>query len=148
MKISKTSLHYRFNNFIQGGDFRMRAIEGRFTTCSYIRTCIASVFGGIFKLVILIALLVAVLTFLACMFGVPIAIFMGYVPADKAIPPCVVGWAAVAFGLFVLMCKQTNQCIKNARARAMKNYVSPEPNVFIQAIVDKHNKFCTRVEVA
>lgn len=56
MKISKTSLHYRFNNFMQSGDFR-------------------------------------------------------------------------------------------SRARAVKNYVSPEPNVFIQAIADKHNKFCTRVEV-
>lgn len=58
MKISSKSMHYRFNALVQKDKFTDRAECGRFTTCSYIRTTIASLFKGAFHCLLVATLAV------------------------------------------------------------------------------------------
>lgn len=140
MKISSSSWHYRFNAKIQSDKFTNRAECGRFTTCSYIRTCIASVFQGAWYAFLICFLAV----FIACVLGsaiwVPISIFfMSGTPTGFPLAAALIVWILIAIGLLVLMWKQVKPYY-NVK-------VHQEPNVFFQAIKDHHGKFCTRVEV-
>jgi len=141
MKISSKSWHYRFNLKIQGEKFEHKAECGRFTTCSYIRTCIASVIQGAW-FAFLICIIAALAIFIVgSAIWVPISIFfLGGIPTGSPLAAACIVWALIALGLLVLMWKQQVRPYYNAK-------VHQEPNVFIQAIKDKHGKFCTRVEL-
>ena len=141
MKINASSWHYRFNSFVQEDRFTYNADRGRLTTCSYIRTTIFSVFQGIFKSIVLLLISLLALLFVGSMIGVPISILFGYVPADVFVGPAAICWIVATFGLLLLFIKQ----LKERFSASFEP--DSEPNVFFQAIRDKHNKFCTRVEV-
>lgn len=145
MKISKASWHYRFNRLVQGDAFVDRARRGQFTTCSYIRTIIFSVIAGITKAVVCAILGALVATAAVSAIVVPILVwFTGIQPAEPFVGMAVFMWGVVALILVVVTAKLTKDRLKRVNwSRKPK-----EPNLFIQAIKDKHNKFCTRVEVA
>lgn len=142
MKISNQSLHYRFNKLVQGNNFVDRVYGKRFTTCSYVRTTLFSLMkGGVNCLLFLILACFAVFV-VGSAVGVPLIImFSTYVPADPFIGVCGIIWVLVV--LFLL-----NSLFGQIRKRMKDSFRRYEPNVFVQAIRDKHNKFCTRVEVA
>lgn len=138
MNISSTSWHYRFNKFVQGYAFSDRALRGQFTTCSYIRTLIFSMISGATKAVVTFLLGVLAATFVLSGIIVPILIwFTDIQPAEPFGPFALIFWGIVAF------CLLTKERIK----RINWDRKPKEPNVFIQAIKDKHDKFCTRVKV-
>ena len=78
------------------------------------------------------------------MIGVPIILYMGKLPYELPAVLCLIGWLAVIIALAILFIKQVKEWIENARLKAGSK-PSKEPNVFVQAIIDKHNKFCTLV---
>lgn len=142
MQINSRSFHYRFNEFVQSDKFTDRAHRGRFTTCSYIRTCLYSVLKGAFNTVIGLLLTLMVGWIFGSALIVPILIFFfGGHPTDLFVAPAVLVWACVLVGLAMLFLKQVKERLK----KSFKPNTTR--NVFVQAIVDKHNKFCTRVEV-
>lgn len=144
MIISNLSWHYRFNKFVQGNAFVDRALSGRFTTCSYIRTLIFSVISGATKAVVTFVLGILAATFVLSGLIVPILIwFTDIQPAEPFGPFALVFWGIVAFCLLFAFCKYTKDRIK----RINWDRKPKEPNLFIQAIKDKHDKFCTRVKV-
>ena len=141
MKISNTSWHYRFNKLVQQEKFTDRAECGRFTTCSYIRTTIASMFKGAFNclLVVVLSMLIAWLALSALI--VPFYIWLSSsIPQDIFMVPCVLIWCIAVLGLVIALGKQIKE-------RLEEKFEGYQPNVFVQAIKDNHNKFCTRVEV-
>lgn len=143
MKIAKTSWHYRFNK-ANNENFTYRFANEHYTTCSYIRTTMASMFACLFKILFFLIVGCFVLFWAGSMIGVPIILYMGKLPYELPAIMCLIGWAAVAFALTVLFVKQVKEWIENARLKAGSK-PSKEPNVFVQAIIDKHNKFCTLV---
>lgn len=140
MKISSTSLHYRFNAKVQSDKFTDKAERGRFTTCSYIRTSLYSVVQALWFTFVAFLASFLVLWVVGSAIWVPISIFfLNGTPVESALAAAAVFWVLVGIALAVMTFK-----FINAR------YIAPvlkEPNVFIQAIKDNHNKFCTRVEV-
>jgi hypothetical protein len=142
MQINSRSLHYRFNSLVQSDKFTDRALCGRFTTCSYIRTCLYSLLKGAFNSVVGLLLAIIVSWILGSALIVPVLIFFfDSHPIDLFIVPTVAVWGCVVVGLAVLFIKQVKERLK----KSFKP--STTRSVFVQAIVDKHNKFCTRVEV-
>lgn len=144
MQISKTSWHYRFNNF-QNDNFVHRFNKGQYTTCSYIRTTIASIFAGMFKSFIILCVLGMALGIVASMIVVPIMVFMGAtsIPELPAVT-CVVAWIFAIAVLIILLMSQIKDWFQNLEFKT-SDRPTKEPSVFVQAIIDKHNKFCTRV---
>lgn len=144
MKISKNSWHYRFNDF-NNDNFSYRFEKGVYTTCSYIRTTIASFFAFGFKCTAILCALALVAWIIGSMVGVPLMVFMGATSlSDVFVVPCVVGWALTVLILFVTLVAQIKEWFQNLEFKT-SDRPSKEPNVFVQAIIDKHNKFCTRV---
>lgn len=144
MNISNLSWHYRFNKFVQGNAFVDRAFAGRFTTCSYIRTLIFSAISGVTKglVVTLIGILVASVVLSGII--VPILVwFTDIKPAEPFGPFAIFFWGVVVFILLFLTAKFTKERLKRIKWVSQKK----EPNIFMQAIKDKHDKFCTRVKV-
>ena len=144
MKISKDSWHYRFNDF-SNDNFSYRFSKGQYTTCSYIRTTIASTFASLFKGFIILCIIATILGVVGSMIAVPVMVFMGMtsIPELPAVT-CVTGWVAVSVVLFVILVNQIKEWIQNIEFKTSER-VKKEPSVFVQAIIDKHNKFCTRV---
>ncbi|MNI46901.1 hypothetical protein D3C73_1013890 [compost metagenome] len=57
---------------------------------------------------------------------------------------CVVAWVFTAAVLLIVLLGQIKEWIQNLEFKT-SDRPSKEPSVFVQAIIDKHNKFCTRV---
>lgn len=143
MKISKDSWHYRFNDF-SNDNFSYRFSKGQYTTCSYIRTTIASTFASLFKGFVILCMLAMVLGIVGSMIVVPFMIFMGSMPPELPTVTCVVAWVFTVAALIILLIGQTKEWIQNLEFKT-SDRPTKEPSVFVQAIIDKHNKFCTRV---
>lgn len=141
MQINKTSWHYRFNAKIQQEKFTWRLREGRHTTCSYIRTTIFSALQATW-FAFLACVCAAVIGFvLVSAIWVPISIFfLNGVPSELMVGVASIMWICVACGLGYAT-------YKLLPAYLPKRDPNKEPNVFVQAIKDQHNKVCTRVEV-
>lgn len=142
MKIAKTSWHYRFNRF-NNEKFEERFEFGCYTTCSYIRTTLASMFAALFKCCILFGVACFILGMLGSMIVVPILIFMGTIPYELPTIICVIGWAFAIGALIILLTSQIKDWVSNLKFKSDRP--KKEPNVFVQAVIDKHNKFCTLV---
>ncbi|MNE31037.1 hypothetical protein D3C80_1245830 [compost metagenome] len=141
MKINSRSWHYRFNAKIQRDKFTDRVRCGRHTTCSYIRTTIYSAMQALWFTFILCIIVAFVAFFLGSAIWVPIAIFfLNGVPGGMSIAAAGIVWVLVAIGLGYLT-------YKFLPAYLPKRDPNKEPNVFIQAVKDQHNKVCTRIEV-
>lgn len=140
MKISNKSLHYKFNAFVQQDRFTDKVRCNRLTTCSYIRTTIYSALMAMWFALLAVICVVIVVLVVGSAIWVPIAIFfMGGTPTGLPLALASMVWIAIAITLLILTWKYIKL-----------RYIIPvyrEPNVFIQAIKDQHNKFCTRVEV-
>lgn len=145
MKIATSSWHYRFNRF-NNENFEARFQRGRYTTCSYIRTTLASILASIFKGFIILFFAAVILGVAASMLAVPVIIFMGMTPYEMPMMTCVVGWAFAIAALTILFIAQVKEWLESIEFRDSKP--KKEPNVFVQAIIDKHNKFCTLVTAA
>lgn len=144
MNISSTSWHYRFNKFVQGHAFSERALRGRFTTCSYIRTLIFSMISGVTKSIVVAIISVFFATAIISGVVIPILIwFTSVQPAEPFNFMAILFWGCVAFCLLFAFCKFTKDRIK----RINWDRKPKEPNLFVQAIKDKHDKFCTQVKV-
>jgi len=143
LKIAKTSWHYRFNKS-NNENFTYWFANEHYTTCSYIRTTIASMFSCLFKILFFLFIGGFILFVVGSMIGVPIILYMGKLPYELPGILCVIGWGFAIAGLVVMFIKYTKEWIENARLKAGSK-PSKEPNVFVQAIIDKHNKFCTLV---
>lgn len=141
MKITKDSWHYRFNNW-QNAMFEYHFDTGRYTTCSYIRTTIGSAFSAFFKGLTALCFLGIFLFIAGSMLIVPAMVFMGQMPPEMPAVVCVTSWAIAAFVLLILFVRYTTEWFESRRNSSSQ---SKEPNVFVQAIIDKHNKYCTRV---
>lgn len=84
MNVSKSSWHYRFNDYFQS-NFGSRVDHSTFTTCSYIRTTVRTAFQAAFVIAATLLILVAIGTVLgsgiylpiALAFGLPMATFVG-----------------------------------------------------------------------
>jgi len=143
MKISDKSLHYRFNKLVQGHAFEYRAVKGRFTTCSYVRTTIFSAISGLCKSFVIALLAGLVLSVVYSTFAVPVMLFaLNLQPNGFMMGASTMGNVVIVLALMGLL----NEMLKQ-RALGRQQSKPREPNVFIQAIKDKHAKFCTRVEV-
>jgi len=146
LKIAKTSWHYRFNKF-NNDNFESRFNRGHYTTCSYIRTTLASMLAATFKCAVILCVAAVILWVIGSMVVVPFVVFMGIMPYDLAAVTCVMGWIFLVGGLFILLVNQINEWIKNIEYKT-NDRPKKEPNVFVQAVIDKHNKFCTLVTAA
>lgn len=143
MKIAKSSWHYRFNNW-SNQFFAHKCERGHYTTCSYVRTTIASMLSVLFKGLILLFLFGGFCFVSGSMIIVPIISLMGHAPYEAAAVFCVCGWIAAAFDAVAFLLNRAQKWIKNSADK--ENASKKEPSVFIQAIIDKHNKFCTLVK--
>lgn len=143
MKIAKTSWHYRFNRF-NNEKFEDRFNYGCYTTCSYIRTTLASIFASIFKCAVLLCVAGVILWVAGSMLAVPVMIYMGLMPYELSAVVCMIGWIFVVSALIVLLFGQIKEWIRNLKVKS-GDRPKKEPNVFVQAVIDKHNKFCTLV---
>ena len=137
MKIAKTSWHYRFNRF-NNERFEDRFNYGCYTTCSYIRTTLASMFSALFKCAVILCVAGLILWVIGSMIVVPIIIYMGMMPYEMAGAFCLVGWIFAASALAVLLFGQIKEWIKNLEFKT-DDRPKKEPNVFVQAVIDKHN---------
>lgn len=140
MQINKLSWHYRFNAKIQQDKFTDRIRCGRHTTCSYIRTTIFSALQATWFAFLACVCIVVVAFVLGSAIWVPISIFfLNGVPAGIAVGAACAVWVAVAIGLGYATYKFLPKFFPRDPQK--------EPNVFVQAIKDQHNKVCTRIEV-
>lgn len=146
MKIAKTSWHYRFNKF-NNEHFEHRFDRERYTTCSYIRTTLASMFSATFKCAVILCMAAVILWVIGSMLAVPFVVFMGVMPYELAGVTCVVGWAFLVSALIIMLIGQIKEWIENIEFKT-NDRPKKEPNVFTQAVIDKHNKFCTLVTAA
>ena len=142
MKIAKTSWHYRFNRF-NNENFEDRFNYGMYTTCSYIRTTLASMFSALFKCCVLLVVACFILGMLGSMIVVPILIFMGTTPPELPTIVCAICWSFTIGALLILLAGQIKEWVENLKYKSARP--KKEPNVFVQAVIDKHNKFCTLV---
>ena len=144
MKIAKTSWHYRLNNNTNE-HFAYWFDKGRYTTCSYVRRTIASMFVVLFKSLLMLGGICTLGAVVVSMIAVPISLYMGIKPHDIPGILCLIGWVfALMLSLFVVFSK-AKDIIDRASVKPFKTRKKKEHGVFVQAIIDKHNKFCTLV---
>lgn len=145
MKISKASWHYRFNRFVQREDFRYNIEAGRYTTCRYVRTTAHSVLKSVVLTIGAIAIAVVLLFMLFSMFNVPYQYMFGNSAGleEKDIVAAVVCW----FMVFAVSATSTVTEIKKYMNKRSSTLKPKQRSVFTQAIIDQHDKICTRVEV-
>lgn len=138
MKISKQSWHYRFNNYVQDG-FASRVRHDTFTTCSYIRTTIASAFTGLFKLFIIFMLSLFLATLVGSGVYLPFAVGFG-LPLTE--PFNVFGVIFWFFAVLLLAAYVYESFIKERLAERREKKL----NVLRQAMADQKAGICTIVE--
>lgn len=138
MKISKDSWHYRFNDYIQS-DFGYRAEREVFTTCTYIRTTIRTMFEAAFKL----SLILFFVTLGALVVGSAI-----YLPIAKLFALPLLGFvepfAGVTYAVITALLLGTGyeKFLKPALERRREQKIS----LLRQAMKDKKEGICTIVE--
>lgn len=143
MKISKNSWHYRMNRW-NDDDFVAKFKAGRYTTCSYVRVTIGTILALFVKIAALLAIASLIGFVVGSMFVVPTLVYMGIAPYELAGIMCVAGWIMTICFLVYALIDQIQMWLKH-RAESAEDRPKKEPNVFVQAIIDKHNKFCTLV---
>lgn len=144
MQISKNSWHYRFNNYIQDG-FASRVRHDTFTTCTYIRTTIASAFTGLFKL-LFILLLGAVAVALVCS-GVYVPFALAFtLPLTESITFFgIIFWGFTFTSMFIAACIY-GLTIKERLADRLADRREKKLNLLRQAMADQKAGICTIVE--
>lgn len=144
MKISKKSWHYRLNNNIQGYSFVDRIASRRFTTCTYIRTTIRSMFQTLFAVSLMTALAVVAAAMLINAVWIPLAIWLDLPYIHKLIPAAVVFWLiVVAIGAIYLF----STVEKRLKAKLSERH-EKKLSLLEQRIKDGKEGICTIVEVA
>lgn len=137
MKVSKSSWHYRFNDYFQS-NFSYRASRSTFTTCTYIRTTIRTFFQALATVLFLGATL--------CMLGVifgsaiywPVAVIFGLTLAKFTVPFAIITYAAViAVGAGILYDKKLKPKLEARREQKL--------SLLRQAVIDRKEGICTIV---
>lgn len=137
MQISKSSWHYRFNDWMQDS-FKWRTNKEIFTTCSYIRTTIFSLIVGLFKL-FAIALAVGVGGWL--LVGVAYLPFFAFGSVGELEPLVVggvLGWGIIGV---VLSCIVADKLTPFWQARKERKIA-----LLKQAMLDNKAGICTIIE--
>lgn len=147
MIISKKDWHYRFNNTFGSTDFEMKARNGRYTTCSYIRQTLYSMIRALAAGSMLAFLAAFAIWLVGSMIGVPIAIYMGFVFPAKgflatSLGLCGAGWLLTGAILTYMLAER----IGNAAKNKLEAYETKK-GLLAQAREDKKQGFCTFVEV-
>jgi hypothetical protein len=147
MIISKNDWHYRFNKTFGSSDFEVKAQNGRYTTCSYIRQFLYSLLRALLALSMFSFLAAFVIWLVGSMIGVPIAIYMGFVFPAKgflagSVGLCGAGWLFTGAFLTYLLAEQIGTGLKNK----LEAYETKK-GLLAQAREDKKKGFCTFVEV-
>lgn len=138
MKISKQSWHYRFNNYVQDG-FASRVRHDTFTTCTYVRTTIASLFTGLFKLLTLLIMLGVTVAFICSGIYLPVALGFGLPIAEPFNVFGVVFWIGFVAGVGVYVHERYfKEKLAVRRERKL--------DLLRQAMADKKAGVCTIVE--
>lgn len=144
MKIAKTSWHYQLNRN-SNEHFEYWFDKGRYTTCSYVRRTLVSMLALMFKSIMCLAGLATIVFVVGSMLVVPVMLYMGHKPHDIPGIMCLIGWIfAIMFSLFVILSK-VKEILERPSRKPFKARKKKEHGVFVQAIIDKHNKFCTLV---
>lgn len=138
MQISKNSWHYRFNNYVQDG-FASRVRHETFTTCTYIRTTIASAFAGLFKLLVILLLGGFALTVLCSGVYLPFAVGFA-LPLNE--PVTVFGAVFWGFATLFLVAYVYERFVKDRLADRREKKL----NLLRQAMADQKAGICTIVE--
>lgn len=145
MKISKTSWHYQLNRNTNE-HFEYWFDRGRYTTCSYVRRTAASVLVTLFKGTVILAGILTLIAVLYSMVAYPISHYLGHATNQVVEALAVVGWIfAVIAALFVIVYTTQRWVEKRASKSRPFERRKKERSVFVQAVIDKHNKFCTLV---
>lgn len=145
MKISKNSWHYRLNSS-SNEHFAYWFDRGRYTTCSYVRRTLMSLAVTFFKGAVILAGALTLLGVLYSMIAYPISHYLGYATNQIVEAMALVGWIFTIIGvLFGIIYTIHSWAEKRARKSKPFERRKKEHGVFVQAIIDKHNKFCTLV---
>ncbi len=137
MKVSKSSWHYRLNDYFQS-NFAHRAERSTFTTCTYIRTTIRTFLQAL----VVILLSGFALSMLALIFGsaiyLPIAAIFGFAILDFTVPFAVVVYGAiVSVSIVLLYEKKLKPKLEARREQKM--------SLLRQAVLDRKEGICTIV---
>lgn len=137
MKVSKSSWHYRFNDYFQSS-FSVRARNETFTTCTYIRTTIRTFFQALSVVVFL----GAILAILGMVFGSaiywPVAVIFGLTLAKFTVPFALITYAAViVVGSTILYDKKLKPKLEARREQKL--------SLLRQAVIDRKEGVCTIV---
>lgn len=145
MKISKASWHYRLNAS-SNEHFTYWFDRGRYTTCSYVRRTLTSLTATVFKGTVIAAGILTLLGLLCSMIAYPVAHSLGYVTSPIVEAMALVGWTFTALALLFGLFYTIHKWLEKRRDTSMwPKRTKKEHGVFVQAIIDKHNKFCTMV---
>lgn len=140
MQISKSSWHYRFTDTFLGG-FADRCRKGQHTTCSYIRAVFYAIVACILSVSFFGGLAIFAAAIVGSMISVPVIIFFfGLVKIPEfMLTAAVMGWIAVAIGLFIYL---VNLLIKHGSEWSQRRR-----SLVIQAMQDKKDGVCTLVQL-
>lgn len=143
MQISTTAWHYRLNTNVQSYSFDDRIRARRFTTCTYIRTTIRSMFQLLFTIAVIVALGVAAIGLVLNAVWVPLAIWLD-LPFDKnQLPPAAIFWVVLTgLGIINLVIAIS----KPLRAKLSERH-EKKLSLLEQRIKDGKEGICTIVEV-
>lgn len=140
MQISTSSWHYRFTDtFISG--FAGKCKRGQHTTCSYIRAVFYALCACLLSVSFFGAIAVFAAALVTSMVATPVLIFFfeGVKIPEFMVAAAVMGWGAVATGLFVYL---VNLLIKHGSEWSEKRH-----SLMIQAMQDKKDGICTIVRI-
>jgi hypothetical protein len=144
MQISKNSWHYRLNEKAQSYSFEDRVRNRRFTTCTYIRTTIRSMFQVAFMVAVLLALTVAVVGIILNALWTPLAIWLGLPLIKSFITLAVVTWFGVCLAGAAYIFSHFSKIVRTKMSERYDKKLS----LLEQRIKDGKEGICTIVEVA
>lgn len=137
MKVSKSSWHYRFNDYFQN-NFSYRASRSTFTTCTYIRTTIRTFLQASVTILFLGGLLCILGVVLGSAIYWPVAVIFGLTLAKFTVPFAIITYAAViAVGAAILYDKKLKPKLEARREQKL--------SLLRQAVIDRKEGICTIV---
>lgn len=144
MQISKNSWHYRLNNNLQGYSFVDRIYARRFTTCTYIRTTIRSMFQLLFTIAVIVTMAVGALSLIINAAWVPLAVWLDLPFLKEMIVPALAVWfISTGMGVIYLL----SEVSKRVRTKLSERH-EKKLNLLEQRIKDGKEGICSIVEVA
>lgn len=137
MKVSKSSWHYRFNDYFQS-NFAYRAERSTFTTCTYIRTTIRTFFQATAATAFVSMLILMLILILGSAVYWPVAAIFGLPLAKFTVPFAVGTYCAIGAASIVLLYEKKLKPKLEARREQKLSLLR-------QAVLDRKEGICTIV---